>query len=123
MITTEQAIQIHEVLIERFGGSKGLRDNGLLESALLRPFHTYDGIELHENDFIKAAALIEGILINHPFVDGNKRIGYVLMRLFLLENGIEINASQDEKYQFVIDIASGKLRLIEIQTWIQNNSK
>ena len=98
MINVEQAIQIHEILIERFGGTKGIRDKGLLESALLRPYHTFDRKELYPDNYQKAASLIESLLINHPFIDGNKRIGYVIMRLFLMETGIEIVASQNEKY-------------------------
>jgi death-on-curing protein len=97
MISLEQVIKIHEILIDKFGGVKGLRDIAQLESALSRPFQTFDGIELYENQFQKAAAIIQSLLINHPFIDGNKRIGYVVMRLILLEMGWEINATQDEK--------------------------
>jgi death-on-curing protein len=72
MITVEQAKKIHEILIDKYGGAKGLRDLALLESALSRPYQTFGGIELYEDVFNKAAAIIESILINHPFIDGNK---------------------------------------------------
>jgi death-on-curing protein len=122
MISTEQVIKIHEILVEKFGGAKGLRDLALLESALSRPYQTFGGIELHENQFQKAAAIIQSLLINHPFVDGNKRIGYVVMRLILLEKGWELNVTQDDKYQFVIRIAEGKMEFNEISDWIKSNA-
>jgi death-on-curing protein len=81
MIDLQDAIRVHEVLIDQFGGSKGVRDLAQLESALARPFQTFDQKDLYLSPLEKAAALIESILKNHPFIDGNKRIGYVLMRL------------------------------------------
>jgi len=102
MISLSQVDQIHKILIDQFGGSHGIRDYGTLSSALSRPYSTFDGKELYSTPIQKAAAFIESILINHPFVDGNKRTGYVLMRLILIEHGLDISATQDEKYQFVI---------------------
>jgi death-on-curing protein len=122
MISIEQVITIHEILIDKFGGAKGLRDLALLESALSRPYQTFGGTELHENQFQKAAAIIQSLLINHPFIDGNKRIGFVVMRLILLEKGWEINATQDEKYLFVLNIASGKMEFNEISDWIKSKA-
>jgi death on curing protein len=118
MITLSQAGQIHTILIDRFGGARGIRDQRGLLSALARPFQTFEGKELYETVIEKAAALIESILQNHPFVDGNKRTGYVLMRLMLLENGYDIEASEDEKYDFVIAIASGDIRYEAIVKWL-----
>jgi death-on-curing protein len=123
MISVFQAIQIHEILIARFGGSTGIRDRGALTSALSRPFQTFEGKELYPSILQKSAALIESILANHPFVDGNKRTGYVLMRLFLLNNGYDIIASQNEKYEFVIRIASGKSNFNDIIYWLENFTK
>lgn len=79
-MTVRQVEQIHSVLITQFGGSHGVRDYGALSSALSRLDMTFDGEELYPGPINKAAALIESILTNHPFVDGNKRTGYVLMR-------------------------------------------
>jgi death on curing protein len=106
MISISQAKEIHTVLIERYGGGFGIRDSGLLASALQRPYQTFESTELYPDIIQKAAALIESILINHPFIDGNKRTGYVLTRLLLLQNGYDIEASQQDKYDFVISIAS-----------------
>ena len=123
MISVSEAILIHDILIEKFGGSRGIRDRRLLESALSRPFQTFDNKDLYPSAIKKAAALIESVLINHPFIDGNKRIGYVLMRLFLIEEGLDIYANQDEKYDFVINIASGHFNFDKICDWLEINIK
>ena len=101
MIPGIEALQIHEILINSFGGSHGIRDINLLDSALSRPFQTFDGKELYPTPIEKAASLIESILLNYPFIDGNKRTGYAIMRLFLINEGLDIKASQKEKYDFV----------------------
>jgi death-on-curing protein len=125
MIDLLDVVRIHEILIDSFGGRKGIRDHGLLESAISRPFQTFDKNDLYSNPVEKSAALIESIIINHPFVDGNKRIGYVLMRILLMESGFDIIATEEEKYDFVIKIAEGKYHHTEIVEWIadkiQNN--
>lgn len=120
MINFEQVEEIHSLLIEQFGGSHGIRDNGLVMSALARPYQTFDGKELNPTVIQKAAAIIESILTNHPFVDGNKRTGYVLMRLLLMEYGADISASQEEKYDFVIRIASAKYNFNDIVYWLEH---
>jgi death on curing protein len=83
MIDLKQALNIHKVLIEKFGGTDGLKDQGALESALARPYATFDQNELYPTPVEKASAILESILINHPFLDGNKRTGYVFMRLLI----------------------------------------
>ena len=118
MIRTEFVINIHEILIEKFGGIQGVRDIKLLESAITRPFMTFDQKDLYPSPTEKAAALIESIISNHPFLDGNKRIGYVIMRYFLLENNLDVKANQTEKFEFVIKIAQGQLSYEQIYTWL-----
>jgi death-on-curing protein len=122
MIELEEIEQIHKTLIEFFGGSQGIRDLSALQSALARPFQTFENKDLHPTPIYKAAALIESILINHPFIDGNKRTGYVAMRSFLISNSLDIYATQDEKYEFVINIASGKIRFGEIVEWLDGHT-
>ena len=118
MISIKEVISFHQIVITTFGGSPGIRDFAALESALARPFQTFDNTDLHPTPFHKAASLIESILINHPFIDGNKRTGYVLMRIYLMGNGLDVHASQEEKYDFVINIASGITKFEEIVEWL-----
>lgn len=123
MIDIEEVEKIHDILIERFGGGKGIRDIGLLESSIHRPFQTFDGQELYPTPIDKAAAIFESIITNHPFIDGNKRTAYVLMRLMLKTNGLDIQVSQNKKYDFVIKAASGAFTFEQIRFWIESNSK
>ncbi len=94
MISIREVQDIHTTLIEHFGGSHGIRDINGLESALARPFQTFENKELYTSIIEKAASLLESMIINHPFVDGNKRTGYVLTRLFLVSNGFDFKATQ-----------------------------
>lgn len=119
MITLIEVEELHDKLISDFGGSSGIRDKGSLESALARPFQTFDGNELYPTALQKAASILESILINHPFVDGNKRTGYVLMRLFLLQNNLDLYATEDEKYSLVSGVAAGDIDFEEILHWLE----
>ncbi len=123
MIKIEEVEKIHDILIEKFGGLKGIRDQGALDSAINRPYQTFDGQDLYPEPIDKAAALFESIISNHPFIDGNKRTAYVLMRLVLLKNEIDIHAVQEEKFNFVIKAAEGKLNYDQIRTWISKYLK
>lgn len=123
MISEKEALEIHAILIERFGGSNGVRDKELLDSALNRPFQTFDGQELYPTPTEKAAAILESIVKNHPFVDGNKRTGYVLSRLLLMNGQLDIYAEQEQKYRFVISISTGKLSFDQIKEWLEKNSR
>lgn len=119
MIELQEALSIHSNIIAQTGGSDGVRDLSLLESALARPWQSFGGEDLYPTIIDKCAALIESIVKNHPFMDGNKRTGYVLMRsLLIVVNGKDINASEDEKYNFVISVAEGRLDFDGIKAWI-----
>jgi death-on-curing protein len=120
VISIQETLYIHNLLIKTFGGSSGVRDFQALESALSRPFQTFDSVELYPSIIEKAASLLESLLANHPFVDGNKRTGYVLMRLFLKKNGMDIVADEETKYQFLIDVASGVKRYDDILIWLED---
>lgn len=123
MIHQIEVEDIHKLLIENFGGLAGIKEHKLLSSALNRPFQVFDGKELYCGIISKAAALIEGIISNQPFIDGNKRTGYMIMRLFLIKNKINIEASQNEKYDFVMGVASGKCDFYRIVDWINKHAK
>jgi death-on-curing protein len=120
VISIQETLYIHNLLIKTFGGSSGVRDFQALESALSRPFQTFDSVELYPSIIEKAASLLESLLANHPFVDGNKRTGYVLMRLFLKKNEMDIVADEETKYQFLIDVASGVKRYDDILIWLED---
>jgi death-on-curing protein len=121
MIDLEDVLKIHELLINKFGGSQGIRDLNLLKSAISRPYQTFDQKDLYKTSTEKAAAIIESIIKNHPFIDGNKRTGYVLMRLILMDHGLDISANRNDKYDFVISIASGDLSHDQIKEWIKDH--
>lgn len=123
MISIEQALKIHAIVLERFGGANGVRDLGSLESALARPFQTFGGEDLYPNIFEKAAAIGESIIMNHPFIDGNKRSGYLLMESLLRYEGYMIIASNEDLYNFVISISTGSISFEEIVEWLRNNTK
>ncbi len=121
MIDVSTAESIHHILIDTYGGTKGIRDMGALEAALARPYASFDKNDLYPDPIDKAAAVFESMIINHPFIDGNKRISYVLMRLVLLQNNFDISASLHEKYEFVISASKGESRFNEIKAWLKNH--
>lgn len=121
MISLKLAKELNEIIAKASGGSSGIRDTGSLLSALNRPFQTFDGRDLYPTAIEKSAAIVESIIINHPFIDGNKRMGYAFMRLLLAEEGYELRASENEIYRFIIAVAEGKMNSEKIVHWIKNN--
>lgn len=119
----KQILYLHEQIIAVSGGSAGIRDEGLLESAIYRPQASFAGQDLYPDLFSKVAALGHSLISNHPFVDGNKRTGFEAMRLILRLNGYDLNASIDAKFDFVMDVAKGKLREAAIADWLQKHSR
>ena len=119
MIARSDALFYHAELVNKFGGSHGVRDKGILDASLNRPFATFGGIDLFPEPVDKAAAIMHGIITGHPFIDGNKRTGYVLSRLILQELGFDIRASEDDKYAMVIQVATGQLSVEGIVVWMK----
>ena len=119
MITPEEALAIHKMIIEKFGGKQGVRDSKLLETVLDNPFVRVEEKEIYTTPEEKAASLIEGIVRNKPFFDGNKRTAYVLMRLMLIRHKSDLTATDDEKYEFVMQVASGNMYYTDMVHWIR----
>jgi len=113
---------IHADLIKRYGGASGIRDRDLLASALAQPKMTAQKKFLHRTIFEKAAAYGFHVCRNHPFVDGNKRVAFVLMDIFLQKNGWELNAPEQDAYEAMIALASGTLTKTSLATWLKDHS-
>ncbi len=121
-LTSEQAIFINYRLIEETGGSHGIRDIGLLQSAVARPMSSFDKQELYPDLFTKAAAFMHSLIKNHPFVDGNKRTAITCAAIFLQINNYMINASNSKLEKFTLKVASEAVELDEIAQWFKDNS-
>lgn len=121
-LTPKQILLIHDELVEKYGGSFGVRDENLLESAIFQPFATFGGVDLYESVFDKAAALLRSLVKNHPFVDGNKRTGIAAAQLLIEANDYIFKASVGVAEKFVLKIALSKLSVEEISLWLRNNS-
>jgi death on curing protein len=93
MFKIATVLALHDQVLNRYGGASGVRDSGLFDSALNRPFQTFGGEDLYPNPYHKAAAVIESIILNHPFIDGNKRTGFLLGASFLLDYNINLIAT------------------------------
>lgn len=117
-LSKEQILMLHSQLIEEYGGSDGVRDYNLLDSALENPFQSFGGEELYPTLQAKAARLGYGLIKNHCMIDGNKRIGTHAMLVFLAINGIELDYTQKELYETILAIADGSLEYEDLLKWI-----
>ena len=113
-----QILLLHEQLIAETGGSSGLRDEGMPDSALNAPFQTFGGEGVYPSLQQKAARLCFGLVKNHPFVDGNKRIGAHVMLVFLAINGIELRHTQTELSDIILQLAAGTIQSSDLLNWI-----
>ena len=116
-LSKSQVLLIHEQLIAETGSS-GLRDEGMLDSALNAPFQTFGGEDVYPSLQQKAARLCFGLVKNHPFVDGNKRIGAHAMLVFLALNGVELQHSQTELSDVILQLAAGEIEATDLLHWI-----
>jgi death-on-curing protein len=117
-LSKEQILLLHTQLIEEFGGTDGVRDYNLLDSALETPFQSFAGEELYPTIQAKAARLGYGLIKNHTMLDGNKRIGAHAMLVFLVLNGIEMKYTQRELYEIVLSVAAGSLEYEDLLQWV-----
>ena len=123
ILTKNQVTALQDQLIERFGGTHGIRDEGILDSALHVPFQTFSGEELYPDIFEKAARLGFGLVKGHAFIDGNKRIGTHVMLIFLRLNGVMLRYSDDELIQMIFDVASGSADEKTLLTWLKDHTE
>lgn len=117
-LSKPQILLLHEQLIAETGGSSGLRDEGMLDSALNAPFQTFGEEDVYPSLQQKAARLCFGLVKNHPFVDGNKRIGAHVMLVFLTLNGIELQHTQTELSDIILQLAAGTIQSSDLLDWI-----
>ncbi len=122
LLTKRQIILLHDQLIDETGGAHGIRDEGLLESAVLTPMQTFEGTELFPSVEEKAARLGYGLVKNHAFVDGNKRIGAHAMLVFLAVNGIRIEYTQKELSDIILQVASGEKDYTDLLLWLRSHT-
>ena len=120
-LSKKQILMLHTQLIQQTGGSEGVRDYNLLDSALEIPFQSFGGDELYPTIQAKAARLGYGLIKNHCMIDGNKRIGTHSMLVFLALNGIELKYMQKELYETILDVAAGKIEYEDLLQWVLNH--
>ncbi len=118
-----EIVDLHHALLDQTGGATGIRDLGGLESALAQPRSTFDGKDLHPTAIDKAAALAYSLTLNHPFVDGNKRVAHAAMEVFLLLNGLELLGTIDEQERLMLDLAAGLFTREQLVAWLQQRVK
>lgn len=123
ILTKEQVLMLHDRLIEVTGGSKGIRDEGMLDSALANPFQVFGGEELYPSIQAKAAQLCYGLVKNHAMLDGNKRLGTHVMLVFLALNGYELAYSQKELSDTILALAAGDIQVDDLLQWIIRHQK
>ena len=117
-LSIEEVIKLHALVVEQSGGAEGIRDWSALESCVEQPHQAFGDEDLYPSLPDKAAALGFFLVCNHPFVDGNKRVGHAALEVTLMLNGFELNASVDEQEQIILAMASGKLTREEFATWV-----
>lgn len=118
----DDIIVLHSKLIEDFGGTDGIRDRGMLESAINTPLQTFDGSDLYPFETEKLARLSYGLVMDHPFFDGNKRIAALVLDLGLSANSLELKVTDQEMIDEFIELASGKITFHEFLSWVEKLS-
>jgi death on curing protein len=118
-LSIEQILKLHRDQLVAYGGGTGLRDRGLLESAIARPAMTFGGDDLYPDMPSKAAALMHSLVLNHPFVDGNKRVGAHAAIVFTMANGCDFLATPDELIDMTLAVAEGKVAVEALTIWFR----
>ena len=118
-LSVEQLLRLHERQIQKFGGSPGLRERGGLESAAARPAMTFGGEDLYSDLPAKAGALLHSLVMNHPFVDGNKRVGAAAAELFIMLNDSVLDATVSEMEETTLAVARGEMDVEPLTIWFR----
>ena len=121
-LSISEVLELHERLILSSGGSTGIRDLGALESAVDQPYVTFDQQDLYPDLISKAAAICFSLVMNHPFLDGNKRVGHAAMETFLVLNGADFICSFNEQEHIMLDLAAGKIDRAEFTNWVKKHT-
>ena len=122
-LSVAQLLELHRVLVQEFGGRSGLRDRNGLESATARAAMTFGGEDLYPDLPAKAAALMHSVVLNHPFVDGNTRVGVAAAELFLRINGAELDAADEELETLTMSVAAGRLEAEALAIWFRQRMR
>jgi death on curing protein len=122
MVYLAEILFYHQLVIEKYGGTSGIRDEAALKSAVERPYTTFDINDLYETLFHKSATILESIIKNHPFIDGNKRTALVALAATLLHYNYELVATEEEIYNKIIELASSTIEFNSLVKWIKQNS-
>lgn len=120
-LTVGEVLELYSRVMEQSGGGVGIRDLGGLESAVAQPRMTFNARELYPTIVEKASAIGFSLIQNHPFIDGNKRIGHAAMETFLMLNGYEISASVDEQVEVILGVASGNIDRHAFTNWLKEH--
>ena len=120
-LTLGEVVELHRRVLQSGGGAPGIRDLGALDAAVAQPKATFDGIDLYPTVVEKATALCFSLVQNHPFVDGNKRVGHAAMETFLVLNGTEIDAAVDDQERLMLDLAAGRIDRVHLTDWLRHH--
>lgn len=121
-LSVAEVIQIHAAVVADTGGAKRIRDLGALESAVAQPRMAMGGVDLYPSLGEKANAICYSLVLNHPFEDGNKRVGHAAMEVFLELNGMTFSADVDKAERMILDLAAGLVKRDQLLTWIENHA-
>lgn len=122
-LSEDEVVELHRRIVELSGGSLGVRDRAALESSLAQPAQSFAGQELYASPQEKAAALGFFLISNHPFIDGNKRIGHAALEVALVLNGFELQASVDEQESIILEVATGKMSRESFTEWVVSRTQ
>ena len=120
-LTLGEVVELHRRVLQAGGGAPGIRDLGALDSAVAQPKATFGGVDLYPTVVEKATALCFSLVQNHPFVDGNKRVGHAAMETFLVLNGTEIAAAVDDQERLMLDLAAGRIDRVHLTDWLRHH--